>query len=183
MNVELPPFKTGRHNAESASTLDRDITPLMKFLFVLFNNFDVFYATFPVGALCIDYQERIRFFLWKYQGFVIDTQKFGVSVSKYSKETFSNPDYTAGWAGSQWDTAGWAAYGGTLQGELTHCGTLQGELTHGGTLQGELTHCGTLQDELTHCGTLQGELTHGGTLQVDVTVWNDGLSSPWWPYR
>ena len=63
MNVELPPFKTGRHNSESVSTLDRDITLLMKFLFVLFNNFDVFYATFPVGALCIDYQERIRFFL------------------------------------------------------------------------------------------------------------------------
>ena len=28
MNAELPPFKNGKHNFESASTLDRDITPL-----------------------------------------------------------------------------------------------------------------------------------------------------------
>jgi len=30
MNVELPPFKNGEHNFESASTLERDITPLSK---------------------------------------------------------------------------------------------------------------------------------------------------------
>ena len=28
MNTDLPPFKNGEHNSESASTLDRDITPL-----------------------------------------------------------------------------------------------------------------------------------------------------------
>jgi len=28
MNTELPPFKNGEHNSESASTLDRDITTL-----------------------------------------------------------------------------------------------------------------------------------------------------------
>ena len=27
MNAELPPFKNEEHNSESASTLDRDITP------------------------------------------------------------------------------------------------------------------------------------------------------------
>ena len=27
MNAELPPFKNGEHNSESASALDRDITP------------------------------------------------------------------------------------------------------------------------------------------------------------
>jgi len=30
MNAELPPFKNGEHNSESASTLDRDITPLKR---------------------------------------------------------------------------------------------------------------------------------------------------------
>jgi len=29
MNAELPPFKNGEHNSDSASTLDRDITPLI----------------------------------------------------------------------------------------------------------------------------------------------------------
>jgi len=29
MNAELPPFKNGEHNPESASTIDRVITPLM----------------------------------------------------------------------------------------------------------------------------------------------------------
>jgi len=28
MNAELPPFKNGKYNFESVSTLDRDITPL-----------------------------------------------------------------------------------------------------------------------------------------------------------
>jgi len=28
MSAELPPFKNGKHNSESASTLNRDITPL-----------------------------------------------------------------------------------------------------------------------------------------------------------
>ena len=27
MNAELPPFKTGKHNSENASTIDRVITP------------------------------------------------------------------------------------------------------------------------------------------------------------
>jgi len=31
MNVELPPFKNGEHNSESASTIDRVITPLINF--------------------------------------------------------------------------------------------------------------------------------------------------------
>jgi len=36
MNVELSPFKNGEHNSESASTHDRDITPLSEmFCFVL----------------------------------------------------------------------------------------------------------------------------------------------------
>jgi len=29
MNAELPPFKNGERNSERASTLDRDITPLI----------------------------------------------------------------------------------------------------------------------------------------------------------
>jgi len=29
MNVKLPPFKNGEHNSESASTIDRVITPLI----------------------------------------------------------------------------------------------------------------------------------------------------------
>jgi len=29
MNAELPPFKNGEHNSESASTFDGDITPLI----------------------------------------------------------------------------------------------------------------------------------------------------------
>jgi len=29
MNAELPSFKNGKHNSESASTIDRAITPLM----------------------------------------------------------------------------------------------------------------------------------------------------------
>jgi len=28
MNAELPPFKNGEHNSESASTFDRDTAPL-----------------------------------------------------------------------------------------------------------------------------------------------------------
>jgi len=28
MNAELPPFKNGEHNSKSATTIDRDITPL-----------------------------------------------------------------------------------------------------------------------------------------------------------
>jgi len=32
MNAELPPFKNGEHNSESASTIDRDITPLKQML-------------------------------------------------------------------------------------------------------------------------------------------------------
>ena len=28
MNAEMPPFKNGEHNSESASTIDRVITPL-----------------------------------------------------------------------------------------------------------------------------------------------------------
>jgi len=28
MNAELPPFKSGEHNSDSASTIDRVITPL-----------------------------------------------------------------------------------------------------------------------------------------------------------
>ena len=32
MNTELPPFKKGEHNSESASTVDRAITPLMSYL-------------------------------------------------------------------------------------------------------------------------------------------------------
>jgi len=34
MNTELPPFKNGEHKSESASTLDRDITPLSSALAV-----------------------------------------------------------------------------------------------------------------------------------------------------
>ena len=30
MNEEVPPFKNGEHNSESASTFDRVITPLMR---------------------------------------------------------------------------------------------------------------------------------------------------------
>jgi len=30
MNAELLPLKTGEHNSESVSTLDRDITPLIR---------------------------------------------------------------------------------------------------------------------------------------------------------
>jgi len=33
MNAELPPFKNGEHNFESASILDLDITPLMIILY------------------------------------------------------------------------------------------------------------------------------------------------------
>jgi len=29
MNAELPPFKSGEHNSENASIIDRGITPLM----------------------------------------------------------------------------------------------------------------------------------------------------------
>ena len=35
MNAELRPFKTGEHHSKSASTLDRDITPLIIFLILL----------------------------------------------------------------------------------------------------------------------------------------------------
>jgi len=31
MNAELPPFKNGEHNSESASTIDRVITPLIQY--------------------------------------------------------------------------------------------------------------------------------------------------------
>jgi len=34
MNAQLPPFKNGEHNSESAYTVDRDITPLNIFLMV-----------------------------------------------------------------------------------------------------------------------------------------------------
>jgi len=35
MNAELPPFKNGEHNSESASILDRVITPLNKVMLVI----------------------------------------------------------------------------------------------------------------------------------------------------
>jgi len=34
MNAELPPFKHGEHNSDSASTIDRDITPFMDSIMV-----------------------------------------------------------------------------------------------------------------------------------------------------
>jgi len=42
MNAELPPFKNGEHNSESASTVDRVITPLTS----LNNKVNTLYSVF-----------------------------------------------------------------------------------------------------------------------------------------
>jgi len=39
MNAELPPFKNGEHNSESASTIDLVITPLTLLTLCIFDNF------------------------------------------------------------------------------------------------------------------------------------------------